>query len=641
MKNKIKLFNTIGVAAALLFGLTGCFLNIDTVGLSDKSNKAELLSLLFFSEDIVEYRIGNPIPESVYTAGDDLGQYASQYRGYVIVQNVAAFAQPIMLVVSKNASVSMARSAGSAPGNDKFTFKSRDTVPGLTNSDSIVVEVIAEDRKTKNYYIILMRRTGSVSALSGISVGALQADCGIPDTGSPTEVNWANVEPGTILLEGVTIRGKLSAAGVVGTKIEYGIARQGEAEPALSETVPAWVFANGDIIYIRATSINGESVSLYKIEVERGSIASLASVSINGQSVWYLGTPQPSLDNEDLITGFFGSNMVQDTIRGFTVSVTPLDTDATVMWAASPSNPRDTDYSTAESIVFKEGDFLFIKVVSVNGNVTLCYKIQIYFLGFGLITYGSPEIREASEQYIDPMWDKPDLNLFNISRVFLGEIIPFRFYNTVDGTPGHTSAWAKAYWDDDGLYVYCNVDFHDYYASLADKSTGKITSRIAAISSVFLFSDSLVIYVNERYQRYSRRGFSRLYCINADGATLTIGETSDDVFVTAPAFPNGGKCSAWLRIKDGRQLGYTIIAQVPWAFKNNLNADAVFGPDGLVKTIGKDDGPMINVDFELIASTSAGSRDARLTWSFLHNNYGEIDNYGIVKLIMGDGERGR
>jgi hypothetical protein len=92
----------------------------------------------------------------------------------------------------------------------------------------------------------------------------------------------------------------------------------------------------------------------------------------------------------------------------------------------------------------------------------------------------------------------------------------------------------------------------------------------------------------------------------------------------------------------GAKKGYSVVAYIPWMWKTgtgSADADQVFGTDGLVKTVGNDNGPQVGLEFQLNAQSQATgqTRDAILTWNGIGGqSYQQCGNYGLVKLITGD-----
>jgi Domain of unknown function (DUF1083). len=98
------------------------------------------------------------------------------------------------------------------------------------------------------------------------------------------------------------------------------------------------------------------------------------------------------------------------------------------------------------------------------------------------------------------LWENYNGPTFEISRITTDVSTNFKFLNTVDGAKAHTLGSAKAYWDDQGLYIYATIEFHDYYASEADKAANKSTARVTQMRGNYE-SDSLEIMLNTRYQK--------------------------------------------------------------------------------------------------------------------------------------------
>jgi uncharacterized repeat protein (TIGR02543 family) len=281
---------------------------------------------------------------------------------------------------------------------------------------------------------------------------------------------------------------------------------------------------------------------------------------------------------------------------------------------------------------------------------------------FALIHYGQPEINlgtGGNAPVLDPLWDNEDW-VIDINRINKNEMWPaFKFLNTVNGHYdqtgyGHTQGKVKALWDDGGMYVYAQMDFHDYYENEAAKTAGTATARVTAESPVGTSNtdnsyahlyDSLEIFTNERLETYTQGSYGIQYRIAPSPASSTITNSRISGIVSSGAdqainiFYDSNKYYSWIR-KDGsgKELGYSVIAYIPWMFKGDTNTTQVFKNDGTVKTTGNDEGPTVSAEFQLNVTSTAGDRDAILTWYGVNGQaYTDgVKNYGKVKLVTGD-----
>jgi uncharacterized repeat protein (TIGR02543 family) len=375
-----------------------------------------------------------------------------------------------------------------------------------------------------------------------------------------------------------------------------------------------------------------------------------------------MGYPGDSLDDPNLAEGSFEPGNQQPP-AGASIEITAKNSSATVTWAVKATAPTDGDYGTTSPIKFEEDEKLYIKVV--NGENTAYYVIRVYFITPATIYYGQPVINGTT---IDPLWEAnyngPDIQ---ITRIATNEVTPsFKFLNTVDGAKAHTLASAKAYWDDDGLYIYATVKYHDYYASAEDKAAGTVTERVTQMRGNYL-SDSLEIMTCLRYQLFkadpTKVDISNQYRVGfSDGDADQLANTFPSKSVPAEkfviggnhrdmgslgvvensprfAFQQSGEFYAWITKEGAKETGYKVICKVPWYLIGYTQTSDVFDVNGLVK-----DNAQFGLEFQLNTSTSPNgttpSRDGLLTWnSVTSQGVVNCSNYGVVTLVRGSNAR--
>jgi uncharacterized repeat protein (TIGR02543 family) len=427
----------------------------------------------------------------------------------------------------------------------------------------------------------------------------------------------------------------------------------------LSAAISTNGLQNGEKIYIKIIAANNETVRYYGFSVSVGNIAELASLTLGSDDVTDLGTPGTEWNTATIgIFDYQGDASVP-------VSLAAIAKDGNnVKYAIKADNTEPVNWTAINSsttIQLQNGIFLYIQVTSVNGYVTKYYKINIVLKASTTVLYGQPDITlgtSGGAPPLDPLWATQDWQ-FDVSRINRNEMIPvYKFLNTVNGHYdvtgyGHTQGKAKAFWDDFGIYVYAEMTFHDYLGSEGASSTARttvVTPPVASVtdSNAHLY-DSLEIFTNERVQQYTQGGYGIQYRVapSPDGATVS--GTNSRISGNPPnanagaatnaisIFRDSGKYYTWIRNEGGKEVGYSVIAYIPWIFQNDSNATAVFGTDGKVKTIGNDNGPTIGAEFQLNTATVGGSRDAILTWNGINGqSYNQVKNYGSVKMVTGD-----
>lgn len=379
------------------------------------------------------------------------------------------------------------------------------------------------------------------------------------------------------------------------------------------------------------------------------------------------GNPVDSL--QDAIAddeGVFEPGRVQPD-GGSAIQITAKNKNANAKWAAGSAIPAESAYGTTTPITFNEGDKLYVKVT--NGEFASYYKINIYFIIPAIIYYGQPVINGST---LDPIWGETNPSLYNgpdlqITRIATNEVTPnFKFLNTADGAKAHTLGKAKAYWDDEGLYIYATIEFHDYYANPTDKTNGTSTARVTQLRGNYE-SDSLEIMLNTRYQKFIADGTTSL------GQQFRVGFSDGDAGQAANTFPsksdpdakfvigsgnhNGlptgvagndilaafrssGEFYAWITKNGAKETGYKIVCRVPWYLIGYENTDQVFdATTGQVKANAN-----IGLEFQLNTSTtpngSAPTRDGLLTWnSVTSQGVSTVKNYGVITLAIGSKPR--
>jgi hypothetical protein len=330
------------------------------------------------------------------------------------------------------------------------------------------------------------------------------------------------------------------------------------------------------------------------------------------------------------------------------------DSAAPITWKELPTTPPP-------ALSLATGSILYIKVTSANGRATTTYKINIFLKASAAIPYGQPNITPGTSgaaPSLDSLWDTIQGWPLGINRINLAELTPeFRFLYT-DGNVhydqtgyGHTEGRAKAFWDDGGLYVYAQIDFHNYMewngtapVQLEDREI--VVTPAGVVDSEAQLYDSLEIFTNERVQQYTSGDYGIQYRVAPSPAGESVTGTNSRVSGNNPsgntaainAFRTSGKYYTWIRTDHDAEndkeidLGYSIIAYIPWAFKTDDNANQVFNTDGTVKA-----NAVIGLEFQINAVTIGGSRDAVLTWNGVTGqSYQQVSNYGKVTLSRGN-----
>ncbi|MDR0301083.1 MAG: hypothetical protein LBI04_02085 [Treponema sp.] len=544
----------------------------------------------------------------------------------------------------------------------------------LKTNDTVYFKVVSGS--ATNYYCIEIENMGETQSNS---VRILALKIGSVAEGINPDINDGSAAIGTLVpisyvMPSVNINGDVTlelTMNNAGQTISWAKKAAADAAPAdadftafgsptdgvLSVQVSNNGLKNGDKVYVKVIATDGASTRYYGFVINTGNIAELASLHIEGEEAVDLGTPGATWNDTALVAVPF-DYQVDPAPAEFTITAVALDNGTVDYGVVTSGAPTFAPLITKVPLV--GGSILYLKVTSASGNSSVVYRLNILMKNNATVYYGQPTIHlgtGGAAPELDSLWAGDDWN-FSINRVNRPEMTPvFKFLNTVDGTYdqngyGHTVGKAKAFWDDYGMYVYAQMDFHDYYANAAAKTAGTISERKTTLSPVGASAidnssaheyDSLEIFTNERRQQYKEGSYGIQYRIAPSPANSLV--TNSRVSGTVPSgadralniFYDSEKYYSWV-IKDGtgKEVGYSVIAYIPWMFKNDSNANQVFGTGGLV-TASATDGPTIGVEFQLNTSTSAPGRDAILTWNGVNGKaYSDgVKNYGNVKLVGG------
>lgn len=684
MKNKFKWIGIV-LSAMLIFGLLGCpEEEKSSPAPAGKGKDANLTNIVFGAAGDV---IGDVIIADPLTGGEDgtykTGTVAAGNVGAISLKDGDALKKEIKATVSNKATAVIVKgtstSAVTAPAltlYDDETSALRIENGGaytattgngyLQSGQAIFVRVTSEDEATINYYVFKVTTQNEVNTVTSVTINGKQ----VTSLGTPAATLAGVTTKGTASITVADQGGPVVAANSanpVGMVIKYALKKKdATTDPTFAAAMPTgFQLDDGDEIWLEVTSQTGK-INYYKIAIEKGRNATLATLSLGGAVVGLnSGAATPGAAEAIILDNVEAVTLDGAMISTLAIVATFEDSAATLTWlkvtgATAPADTAITNPASQAIANFENNDFIYFKVTSQNGGVFKYYKVQIHTRSSMAIAYGQPNIKNPANpdqiDYIDTaVWDTVTSQL-NVSRVNLNEMTPANtFYNTVQPGKNHTSAWAKAMWDDDGLYVYANVDFVDFYNSGTAGATTVRTFTSAPASASEHLGDNVEIFTNERYQSYKTGNYGNQFRIEPGnpsaasdvqkairisgvGGNYPSGQT--DTWV-ATELRSRGTYRAWIRSENGKQVGYTVIAQVPWLFKANHagNTSAVFGADGLVKS-STNDGPTVGMEIQLNCSTSTGTRAAILTWNGITGqSYQNCYNYGTAKLIMGSGTR--
>jgi hypothetical protein len=588
------------VAVMFMALLTGCPDGNNPSG--TKSDKAELTGITVAGVTVAT--LPAAIPQADW---EDLTQ--AYLAGETVVATAANLTDAaITATVSPKASVAF----GIGYDHDRDTITFNVTSPHtFTANDFLYVKVTAEDGTTVNYYKFQITTATANANLSTLTVAGESASIGSPaatwDTiTTPGNVSLTNAQKTDAKVVGI-------AAATTGTTIRYAkVANVPGAGAPTFAAADTFTFADGDFLYIEVTAADGVTKQIYKVEIEIGRNADLASITF-GTRTANLGTGAATLAG---VTAGYVVFTQEQPAAGFMVTITPEDSGATIAYAAGAANLTDaaitTAYTAAVAIPVNDTEFLFVKVTSAGGTVVKYYRIRVGHMQKAFIKAGSPEIRASSAKYIDPLWNDPDLEVYQINKIAPFNDTTNAYLTQAEQHPRYTYGTAKAMWDLDGMYLYVDVIDPEVTDTTLPAVTANTTSNAHE-------RDSFELFINEKADSFTSTPgtqaefveFSGQYRVGADGFLSGHGPNA------LAAFTAFNKASAWKK-DDG--TGYIVIMQAPWLHASETGLEPV-------------DGKEIGFELQINACTEEAARDGVMVWNNIaHSNYQTNTAYGVATL---------
>jgi len=670
------------LGVALILAFAACPADTDTG--TTKSDKAVLNTLQAqATAGSLNGELGDAIPESEWSTLAGRTSLTAAQTGELYLDD-APDPLPVTLTVtaSPKATVTYAVVRGNIKPDAGYFMASSAETPPLAENYALYFKVESESKKVSNYYYVNVTGVGqsagnsNITSISSVSIG--DGATVIPVSSvlisnlilSPYELPHANTTGAvTLRLNRFNANQTISwAKAGASAPVPGDAAFTPFAEPASGNTLSATVstsgLASGDKIYIKVLAADKVTRAYYGYTID-ADIARLAALSIGGEPVTLWGTPGTAW-NDIGRAGIYNYDAANPPAT-LALSASAED-NGTLAYAvtATAAAPSFTPLSAPANVALSNGTFLYIQVRSASGSVSAFYKIDIYLKDAVKLLYGQPQISTGSggidsAPVIDPLWNTQNWS-FNVNRpnMAVSPLIDDQsmFLNTLDGHYndtgfGHTEGRAKAFWDDGGLYVYAETAFHDYgeYNGTAPLNPAERKTRLTPSSvtdSDYLY-DSLEVFTNERVA-YTAGDYGVLYRVAPSIEGPSTAGSNSRISGTNPsgssghveAFRNGGDYYTWIR-KDnaGKELGYSIIAYIPWAFTTDAAANAVFDQNGKVATTGTDAGPAIGLELQINAVTfntmpGGGLERAVLAWNGSGDPDQQVSQYGTVTLITGD-----
>jgi len=469
---------------------------------------------------------------------------------------------------------------------------------------------------------------------------ATSADAVLADSfGGAVELQLASADASKKLVFGLpTVNDKAT--------VEFAV-KKGDALGGFSANPEGRTFENGDILVIKVTSENGANTRFYRANVSLGTNGNLASVTI-GSTVRITDTwlGKPGKTAAEIEAGVFQTDPITTAAQFIAL---PQDSMATVGYALRDEATLATDLPATFTTLPADGvnwlglgytvtanTYLYIKVQPASPTAApLYYKMQVVLPSSTTIKYGTPKLVDPDNPgkafYIDPIWNN-ELWSFDISRVNMAESTEAYFK-----ADPHTSAKAKALWDDEGIWVLVDVDFKRY-------NDNGMKDRPISLGGDYS-NDSVEIFINERLEKIDPAATTQ--DIGNQFRVGTLNQRSGQEAPGSSLAPFNGATYAKTRTvmkgpgnvlvgtsEEAKNGGYMVIAHVPFKFTTSADAAAVFAGGQVIDNA--------QIGFELQLNTAvAAARDGILTWNGINTQaYQNAKGYGTVTLALDGRPRG-
>jgi hypothetical protein len=359
--------------------------------------------------------------------------------------------------------------------------------------------------------------------------------------------------------------------------------------------------ATGDTVVLKVTAENGTTILYYKIGVVLADVA-LATLTVGNNEVTLppAGSTWQAAGGSAFVLFTFKAS---EQPEGGTVIVATTQTEGATVQYAKVTGSAEPQFANSASITFADGDYLYIKVTGTSGSAF--YKVQINFVQSGTIKYGKQTFNADHSKPADlSVWNDPTLEIYPFGKVYAADsgtlLDPTQGHLDADGSP-KTKAWAKALWDEEGIYIYLDVIDPDM-------------SQVDAEHE----SDSFELFVNEAYPstvyaNSNPQGGGSQYRLGLNGQVSGEGGSPD-------AMRTLGKWASWKK-DDGS--GYIQVLQAPWRLRSKFISATSYRNDW-----------EFGFELQLNIAGTTGNRYGVLVWNNVaHTNYQNANDYGVAKLI--------
>ena len=582
------------VMAILAIGLAGCSSDAgDSVG--TLANLSAITVAGIAPHGTGQNGVPMPIRGVDWDGSATVTADGESYVSEVIITNSVALENAaIVVTVSKGAKVTFGQAMGSAKP-DSFTASKTLT---LDSYGYLYVKVVSEDGKNVNYYRFYIVTASGSTTINSAKFGEVDVTLG-----TSAATYDAVTSPGTASLgrnQAADIE-VIAVTAVPTTTVKYAKVT-GSGAPVFG-TANTFTFAHGDILYLEATAENA-TVRIYKINVIIGSNAAISDLTVGVDTVdedvpVNLGTPAASLN--DVVAGVLLLNITRPNTP-LKVVATTIDDEATYRIGSGKDAAAPT-WVTVDSILFDDGDYLYVEVTSQNTLVVNYYKVRVNFKSSVAIHIGQPQIAVG---VIDPIWDT--VEALPIAKIWRENSDADPLYYQRQDTWGE----GKLLFDASGVYAYFKVEDPTIRAP-------------EVVTDGFHRYDSIELFINEKgfdaSGNPSPTGNINETQFGAGASQYRVGasgERSGHPAAATAAFNALNRTSAWVDPVDPGI--YHVILQAPW--RHFTLSDIV-------------DGKQIGIELQINACEGGGVRDGVVVWNNVaHTNYQNISSYGLATLTF-------
>jgi hypothetical protein len=321
------------------------------------------------------------------TLGNPSTDWRSATAGDILLTTAQASAAEVVALPEDPASsvyVAAAKSGGVPP---KFVASGSFDFDGV---NFLLVEVFSPNHDLIFYYRVNVRIIDPLAA--GFTVGGRTAVPGTPGASwdDPDIVEGAVVIGGSVAGTNLTV---VPTPEVASTAFRYAKVA-GSATPVFSSSPTLAAIANGDVIYIEASSGEDRSSTVvYKIRVSaKSDNTNLASISVNGADIGALGAKGANPSAATAPAAYF--HMATEAgLANPTVVAVPADAGASVEYAWSPGSYNQSYIVAPElwgdsiTTTLSKKSFIYVRVTAPDGSVGY-YKFRV--------TYGSSILSTAT-----------------------------------------------------------------------------------------------------------------------------------------------------------------------------------------------------------------------------------------------------